>query len=236
MASAVEHDPLAGVSAEIAQVLASIEVLRDATLDVVESSSGRQLTSPDLTSLQSAVAALLRRHEGFAAGAGIVAAPGFLADTERWLEWWWADRGSGPERLEVDLEADSAEFYDYTTTEWYREPERTGHAAIAGPYVDYICTREYTFTLSLPLVHGGRFLGVAGADVLAEEVERAVLPGLARRERVTVLASGNGRVIASNAAAFAPGVVLERQAGADELVPAAGSPPALPWTLLERRV
>jgi hypothetical protein len=84
-------------------------------------------------------------------------------------------------------------------------------------------------------VHGGRFLGVAGADVLAEEIERAVLPELARRERVTVLASADGRVIASNASAFAPGVVLGGQAGADELVPA-GSAPALPWALLERRV
>jgi len=141
----------------------------------------------------------------------------------------------GFEQLRVDLDADSAEFYDYTTTEWYREPERTGQTAVAGPYVDYICTHEYTFTLSVPLVHRGRFLGVAGADVLAEEVERAVLPELARRGRVTVLVSGNGRVIASNDSAFAPGVVLARQDGADALVPAA-TVAGLPWTLLERRV
>ena len=35
----------------------------------------------------------------------------------------------GPEgtgQLEVDLDPASAEFYDYTTTEWYREPARTG--------------------------------------------------------------------------------------------------------------
>jgi hypothetical protein len=234
-ASAVGRDPLAGVSAEIEGVLASIDALRDAALQVAAGAAGRELCRADLAALQAPIAGLLRRHEGFAAGAGIVAAPGVLADAERWLEWWWADRGSGFEQLRVDLDADSAEFYDYTTTEWYREPERTGQTAVAGPYVDYICTHEYTFTLSVPLVHRGRFLGVAAADVLAEEVERAVLPELARRDRVTVLVSGNGRVIASNDSAFAPGVVLARQDGADALVPAA-TVAGLPWTLLERRV
>jgi hypothetical protein len=234
-ASAVERDPLAGVSAEIEQVLASVGALRDAALALAGRAKGRRLCRADLAELRSPIAGLLRRHEGFAAGAGIVAAPAVLADAERWLEWWWADRGSGIERLEVDLDADSAEFFDYTTTEWYREPERTGRTAVAGPYVDYICTHAYTFTLSVPLVRGGLFLGVAGADVLAEEVERAVLPELARRERVTVLVSGNGRVIASNDAAFAPGVVLDRQEGADSLV-ASGAAAGLPWTLLERRV
>jgi hypothetical protein len=51
--------------------------------------------------------------------------------------------------LEVDLDPGSAEFYDYTTTEWYREPARTGQPCIAGPYVDYISTHEYTFTVSV---------------------------------------------------------------------------------------
>lgn len=234
-ASAVSRDPLAGVGAEIEGVLASIGALRDAALEVVDQAGGRDLCRADLAALRAPIEALLRRHEGFAAGAGIVAAPGVLADAERWIEWWWADRGSGFERLEVDLDADSAEFYDYTTTEWYREPKRTRRSAVAGPYVDYICTHEYTFTLSVPLVHRGRFLGVAGADVLAQEVERAVLPELARRDRVTVLVSGNGRVIASNDAAFAPGVVLARQDAARMLAPA-GTAPGLPWALLERRV
>jgi hypothetical protein len=232
--TSVQRDPLAGVGAELERVLAAVGALRDAALDVAARAGGRGLCRATLAGVRAPIASLLRRHEGFAAGAGIVAAPGVLADAERWLEWWWADRGSGIERLEVDLDADSAEFYDYTTTEWYREPERTGRPAVAGPYVDYICTHAYTFTLSVPLVLRGRFLGVAGADVLAEEVERAVLPALARRPRTAVLVSGNGRVIASNDASFAPGVVLARQAGADALVPARAAA-GLPWTLLERR-
>ena len=152
---------------------------------------------------------MLARHRGFAAGAGVVLAPDALADAPRCIDWWWADQGIG--QLEVDLDPASAEFYDYTTTEWYREPARTGRPCIAGPYVDYICTHKYTFTVSVPVVDDGRFVGVAGADILAGEVERMLLPGLSllgRANRPAVLVSGNGRVIASGTARILPGTVL----------------------------
>jgi hypothetical protein len=221
----LRSDPVAAVAAELESVAGSLESLRAAAL------AAGELTRAGLAGLQAPAAELLRRHEGFTVGAGVVLAPGALADAERWIEWWWADRGAGLGRLEVDLDERSAEFYDYTTAEWYREPARTGRPALAGPYVDYICTHAYTFTLALPLGREGRFLGVAGADVLAEEVERAVLPALAARRRTTVLASGDGRVIASNDARYAPGVVLRR----DENLRAVRRrlPAILPWTLLE---
>jgi methyl-accepting chemotaxis protein-like sensor len=221
----LRSDPVGGVAAELESVAASLEALRAATL------APGALTRAGLSALRAPAADLLRRHEGFTIGAGVVFAPGALSDAERWIEWWWADRGAGLDRLEVDLDERSADFYDYTTAEWYREPARTGRAALAGPYVDYICTHAYTFTLALPLLRDGRFLGVAGADILAEEVERAVLPALAARPRTTVLASGDGRVIASNDARFAPGVVLR---GGEGLRPVRRRLPAiLPWTLLE---
>ena len=113
----------------------------------------------------------------------------------------------------MDLDPESAEFYDYTTTEWYREPERTGQPSVAGPYVDFICTRQYTFTLAAPIRCAGRFIGVAGADILAAQVERLVLPGLAGLGRTAVLASGHGRVIASTSATLPPGAALPRRPG-----------------------
>jgi hypothetical protein len=206
---------------------------------------GRPLLRDDLLELQPRIAAVLAHHEGFVAGAGVVLAPDALHDAPRWIEWWWADRGAGLERLAVDLDPESAEFYDYTTEEWYREPRRTGRPGIAGPYVDYICTHEYTFTLSVPLRQDGRFTGVAGADILAAQVERAVVPGLSRLRRVAVLTARNGRVIASNSPRFLPGTVLGREARDGELVEVSGcgggdvprqgtgSPVAsLPWSLL----
>jgi hypothetical protein len=225
---------LEGVAREVEEVLASVTAIRDAALALVSEAEAARcpLTRADLRALRVPAAELLRRHEGFAAGAGVVLAADVLPDAPRWLEWWWADRGGGVERLEVDLDPDSAEFYDYTTTEWYREPERTGEHWVAGPYVDYICTHQATFTVSVPLLHGGRFLGVAGADILAEQVERMVLPRLARLAGIAVLASADGRVIASNSAGFLPGVVLDRQPGSGDLV-AREVTASLPWQLLE---
>lgn len=224
----------------VEEVLASVQDLRHAMLSIAGEvgATDRRLQRADLLTLRATVLELLGRHEGFAAGAGVVLAPDVLADAPLWIDWWWPDRGSGPKQLEVDLDPDSAEFYDYTTTEWYREPRRTGEHSISGPYVDYICTHEYTFTLSSPLVHAGRFIGIAGADILAEQVERLVLPGLAQRGRVTVLASGSGRIIASNAAWLTPGGVLARQLPNSHLLRAADLSDtlrrsSLPWVLLE---
>jgi hypothetical protein len=233
---------LAGITRELEGVLSSVTELREEWLRVLVAAGAleRAPRSQDLAALHPLIANVLRRHDGFAAGAGVVLAPDVLPDAPRWIEWWWADRGSGIERLEVDLDPGSAEFYDYTTSEWYSEPERTREVSVAGPYVDYICTHTYTYTLSLPMIHRGRFVGVAGADILAEQVEHTVLPELTRLGRVTVLASGNGRIIASNTERLLPGAVLARQEASSELLPIAGpgstgAAPAtlLPWTLFE---
>jgi hypothetical protein len=58
----------------------------------------------------------------------------------------------------------------------------------------------------------GRFVGVAGADILADEVERMLLPGLSMLGRANgraVLVTGDGRVIASGTASILPGTVLQ---------------------------
>lgn len=149
----------------------------------------------------------------------------------------WLNARSAPERLIVDLDPDSAEFYDYTTTEWYREPQRTAEAHIAGPYVDYICTHEYTFTLSAPLIDDGRFLGIAGADILASEVERLAVPSLARLPGVAAITSGSGRVISSNSPQLMPGMVLKPGRAQATMRPVATADDLpwrsrLPWVLL----
>ncbi|HEY7433363.1 MAG TPA: cache domain-containing protein [Streptosporangiaceae bacterium] len=231
---------LAAISRRIGKVLGSVAELGDAMTALAASAAGqRPLRRPDLASLRPLAATVLRRHQGLVAGAGVVLAPTVLADAARWIEWCWAGPNGAISRLDVDLDPGSAEFYDYTTTEWYREPARTGRRWVAGPYVDYICTHQYTFTLSAPLTLGDRFLGVAGADILADRVERLVLPGLARLGAGTVLVSGHGRVIAASSASILPGTVLARHAGAAGLRPVAGPPagdgdgqPAVPWLLL----
>ena len=221
---------LADITAAIGRVVRSVTEVGAAMTALAAARAGRHpLRRADLATLRPLVAQVLARHRGFAAGAGVVLAPDALADAPRCIDWWWADRGSGPGQLEVDLDPASAEFYDYTTTEWYREPARTGQPCVAGPYVDYICTREYTFTVSVPMVDDGRFVGVAGADILAGEVERMLLPRLSllgRAGRPAVLVSGNGRVIASSTARILPGTVL-RSPGSST-----AAADGLPWMLV----
>jgi hypothetical protein len=220
---------LAGIAGRVEQVLASVTAVRDAALGLMSAAraAGRPLHQADLEPLRPVVAGLLARHQGFAAGAGVVLAPGTVADAARCLTWWWVTPSGEVSKLAVDLDPGSAEFYDYTCTAWYREPQRTGSWSVTGPYVDYICTREYTFTVSVPLLPGGQFAGVAGADILADEVERLALPALARLPRGTALTGSGGRVIASNTTSALPGSVLAagRQSG-----PGLWNP-ALPWVL-----
>jgi len=231
---------LDGLTRRIGQVLSRVEEIGAAAESITGAAraAGRELRRADFAGVRPLAASLLREQAGLVAGAGVVLAPGVAADAPRAIEWWWADAGSRISQLHVDTDARSGEGYDYTTTEWYREPERTGRPAVAGPYVDFICTREYTFTLAVPLHSAGQFLGVAGADILAGQVERLVLPGLADLGRVAVLATGRGRVIASNTASILPGTVLRGPHLPAGLVPVAGPdegspvPGLLPWTLL----
>ncbi len=221
---------LAGIAGRVEQVLSSVAEVRDAALGLAAAATaaGRPLRAADLEPLRPLVAGVLADHHGFLAGAGLVLAPGTLADAQHCLQWWWVTPDGGIAKLAVDLDPESPEFYDYTSTAWYREPERTGQQAVTGPYVDYICTREYTFTVSVPLHIGGRFAGVAGADILAVQVERLALPALTRLARPAALVSGNGRVIASNPTRALPGTALDpRQAGQD-----LWHGRSLPWAVL----
>jgi len=242
---------LADVTHQMERVLSSVTGLVTAAESIAgeaarppdgRSPAAQPLRRDDFAALRPLVARLLEKHAGLAAGAGVVLAPQTLADAPRCIQWWWTDRRARVVPLEVDTDPQSAEFYDYTSTEWYRGPERTCAPTLAGPYVDFICTHEYTFTLAAPIRHGGRFIGVAAADILATQVERLVLPGLCGlgldgTGQAAVLTSGQGRVIASTSASLPPGSALPRwpqAAGFTPLAgPGAGPPPGLlPWSLL----
>lgn len=242
-------DLLAEITRTVREVLGSVARVGSAMAAIVAiaRSAGRPPCRAELAALRPQVAELLRQHQDVTVGAGVILGPDILADAPRCIEWWWAEQSSADrdpvlEKLEVDLDPESAEFYDYTTMQWYREPQRTGGHAVAGPYVDYICTHEYTFTVSVPVICAGIFAGVAAADILAEKIERMAAPGLSLMDRPTVLASGDGRVIASNTGSILPGMRLGRDAGAGlrpVTCPAAtrrrGQPdPALPWILHSR--
>jgi hypothetical protein len=92
------QDLLADITAAIGRVVGSVtEVGAAMTALAAAARAGRNpLRRADLAALRPLVAQVLARHRGFAAGAGVVLAPDALTDAPRCIDWWWADRGTGP--------------------------------------------------------------------------------------------------------------------------------------------
>nr|WP_284289210.1 cache domain-containing protein [Angustibacter aerolatus] len=135
-------------------------------------------------------------------GAGYVAAPGVLADAPYRLEWWTADPDAptGPvEPLAVQTDPQADDFRDYTALPWYAGPAADHRPHLTGPYVDYLCTDEYTLTFTRPVLAGGRFVGVVGADLYVRTLEALVQPVLAGLARPATLLGATGRVVTSSA-------------------------------------
>lgn len=149
-------------------------------------------------------------------GAGCVAAPGFLVDTEWHLAWWLGHSntfGTGSadpsvRRLEADEDPSSENFRDYTALEWWRVPARTVSPHITGPYVDYLCTDDYTLTLTVPLLHEGTMVGIVGADLYVNEIERLLLPRLRGVRGPATVVNSAGRVVVSTDPHRATGSLL----------------------------
>jgi DNA-binding FadR family transcriptional regulator len=176
---------------------------------------GGALAVDDLAALRPTIFSILDAAKGLVSGAGVVVAPGLLADRDRWLEWWSVPAaGARPEPLRVNLDPDAPDFYDYTAADWFATPRATLAPHLAGPFVDYDCTNTYALTLSTPILGDGEFLGVAAADVLVASLERHLVPRLADLGRPVALTTAAGRVIASNAPELVAGQRLppEREA------------------------
>ncbi|WP_406065534.1 hypothetical protein OG462_39555 [Streptomyces sp. NBC_01077] len=158
--------------------------------------AGREPRASDLTALRPGLRARLDSHP-LVSGVGFVAAPGLLGDVPGWLEWWQRGPGGAVRPLLLDLDPEHSAYSDYTHWDWYTLPRETGSRAVAGPYVDYLCSDEYSLTLSAPVTLDGRFVGVAAADVYLRHFEAAVLPVLQRLPAPARLVNARGRVAAS---------------------------------------
>jgi DNA-binding FadR family transcriptional regulator len=132
------------------------------------------------------------------AGAGMVFAPGVVADAHRWLEWWRSAPAGAPVFLDASLDPADPDYYDYERAEWYTTPRDTGERWIAGPFVDHSGTNEHILTLTLPVVRDGTFLGVAGADIAVAGIEALGGAALAALDREAALVNHRQRIIATN--------------------------------------
>lgn len=189
-----------------------------------------------LDGIESAVAGMLGDREQLVHGGGYVAAPGVLADAPWWLEWFAWDAGS-VQRLVAETDPAGAHFFDYTLMPWYAGPRDRDapDGVVTGPYVDYLCTDDYTLTFTRAVRRpDGGFAGVAGVDVRVSAVEQHVLPTLRSSGRVLALVNDLGRVVVSTSSGLLSGdlvgavdVPALREAGDPRLTPVAGSELAL---------
>ncbi|MEZ0069013.1 hypothetical protein ABIA32_005054 [Streptacidiphilus sp. MAP12-20] len=211
-ATGVSSDARADDIAPVAGVADAIGGLLETVFAVVERTR-RSVTSlldavPEPTTSQLARLQPGLRSElgGLVVGVGFVAAPGLLTDVPAWLEWWQLRADARVQPLLLDLDPATSAYSDYTHWDWYALPRDTGQRAISGPYVDYLCTDEYSLTLAAP-VHGpdGSFAGVAAADVYLRHFEAVAVPALRALAHPAFLVNPRGRVVASTTASRLPG-------------------------------
>lgn len=147
--------------------------------------------------------ALLQRTDYPLAGGGFVAAHNALGDAP-WHMAWWQGRSKEVQVLSSVESMGEA----YSRREWFTVPVETGNSHITGPYVDFICTDEYTLTLTSPLTVGGKVVGVVGVDVFVESLEEVLLPDLRRVHPEASLVNRVGRVVVSADPQLAAGRLL----------------------------
>ena len=89
---------------------------------------------------------------GLTAGRGRVwwSLPDVLVDARHWMQWWTRDDDGQPQQLQPELDAEEESFWDYTVLPWFTVPRETGRRHVTGPYVDWLCTQEYTLTFTVP--------------------------------------------------------------------------------------
>lgn len=176
--------------------------------------------------VEALVGAELEREHALITGAGFVAAPGFLPDAQWHLAWWLSSANSfgtsgvpALRRLEAVSDPDSEQFRDYTTLEWWRVPARTGRRHLTGPYVDYLCTDDYTVTITTPVTADGEMVGVVGTDAYVARLERELLPVLREWGGACTLVNASGRILVSTDSRRATGALLRLDGLADALAP-----------------
>lgn len=164
-------------------------------------------------------------------GAGFCASE-LLVEHGNPLAWW---QGPDKQPLASSTFGVGPGAVDLRRLEWYRTPELTGNAVIAGPFVDYLCSNEVTLTASLPVTLQDEFTGVLCIDVLVSTFERVFGPSISTTPHVTIMNRGR-RVVISSDVELNTGdrVGAERipEEGATELIAGVAHSKAYPFVVL----
>lgn len=165
----------------------------------------------DLRPVETLVTSALGEREELLHGGGYVAAPGVLADAPWWLEWFAWDTDS-VQRLVAETDPAGAHFFDYTLMPWFSGPRDRDapDGVVTGPYVDYLCTDDYTLTFTRAVRRpDGSFAGVAGVDVRVSAVEQLFLADLRATGKTVALVNNLGRVVVSSTSRLLSGDLVD---------------------------
>lgn len=217
----------AAVTGTIERVFAAVSAVHAAALrELTAGSGGVPQPGPGL---DEQVGDLLREPGQIAVGLGLVVAPRPQLGLLLRLQWWQVDPAADRlVQLDPDLRPASLGYYDYTATDWFDVPRRTGERHVVGPYVDVHGTGRYLLTLTGPVVAGGEFLGVVGADVPVSRFESHLLQVLGSPRHTFLLSNDEDRVVLSTSPRWLVGELLR----GDAQVPGPGADVAgVPWRL-----
>ncbi|HKU11179.1 MAG TPA: GntR family transcriptional regulator, partial [Sinomonas sp.] len=149
---------------------------------------------------------------------------GFLADSsffgEAEIIWAFIPPGRHEaQRLDMDLE-----FYDYASTPWWPQDGVDGlHVSYA--YVDANGSNAYIVTFSKMVMHGGRPVGAAMADILITQLQAGFEPLLLTLPPGSSVVDQNDVVIATNSGSLVGGTLARTRGQARTALP------TVPWHL-----
>jgi hypothetical protein len=222
--SALATHSAVGIATRVAETIDGIFAMIDGWRDLVEDrlGDGLELSAGALDPIVESFAVSALERDTLITGSGFVAAPGVLSDAT-WHLAWWLRGADGPRRLATIDDPAHEQFRDYTALEWWRVPVRTGTRHLTGPYVDYVCTDDYTVTITTPVRVAGAIVGIVGADALVDRLERELLAVLRAGGADTALVNASGRVVTSTDAGLEPGSILRLEGLADALAAPRGA-------------
>lgn len=209
------------VDARLADVLTQLAAWRD---DLEAALGAAAVATP--AALDEHVAALvvpaLTTSDALLIGAGFIADSDVVGARGVHFAWWLGplEAGpvlgptTGPTRLEVSTRGYAEYLRDFRSLEWFRIPATTLSAHVTGPYVDHLCTCDYMLTVTAPVRPDplGLVVGVVGADIAVQRLERELLPAMLPAAPPLAVTGAHGRVVVSTASTLPVGALAPADA------------------------
>jgi len=209
-----EQDPLLRcalrINASLNRVFSRIDNIAQATLQIWQ----RLATTPSARDIVAGIRPLidqtLHDADGQLQGGGIILEPGTLQDKAMYAEWRCLNQAGRITQLALSFNRKSESYYDYRNMPWFTRPQQTGRSSVIGPYIDLYGQDMNILTFSSPLHLDGRFIGIAGIDIISSRFEAILITHLLQLPHEALIISEEDRVIATNSADYLAGEILRQ--------------------------